>query len=161
VADLDAGDTEQARNLFSESGNETYQVQMDLDYLILLTERARADTLQEFPSDISFAIWVITIGLVVILLLGLWGYTAVSGVTQPLLVLTNAIIAIGGDQYRPELVADLKKRRNRARKLAQALDRLAQTLQNRDAALKQEVDDLRQQLFESRRKRLKISRPNA
>jgi hypothetical protein len=128
-----------------------------LEDIITLIDSDRMGAAQQFPADITFAIQGISIALIIMMLLALWGYRGISLLTQPLTDLTNAVIAIGGDHYRSELLEKVSRLRNPAGRFARALEAFAQAIEQRDGSLKQEISNLRERLYESRRSRLKIS----
>ncbi len=138
---------------------ENDELQSMLGELIAFLDADRLAAARVFPEYASFAILGASIALVATLLLALWGYRAIALLTQPVVDLTNAVIAIGGDQYRPELLGKMLKQGGPPGRFARALDAFAQAIERRDASLKQEIDSLREQLYESRRRRLKISTP--
>jgi hypothetical protein len=135
-------------------------LQFMLGDLITRLDADRINAAWLFPEDIAFALLGVSVALVAMLLLALAGYRAIAQLTQPVVDLTNAVIAVGGDQYRSELLGKLLKGSGPPGRFARALDAFAHAIDRRDASLKQEIDSLRQQLYESRRRRLKISRPN-
>jgi hypothetical protein len=138
---------------------ENGELQGMLDELIADLDADRLEAAQAFPEEISFAILGASVALVAVLLLALVGYRAITLLTEPVVDLTNAVVAIGGDQYRPELLGRMLKQGGPPGRFARALDAFAQAIERRDASLKQEIDGLREQLYESRRRRLKISTP--
>jgi hypothetical protein len=113
-----------------------------------------------FPESAASALLGAGAALIAMLLLALIGYQAIARLTRPVVDLANAVTAIGGDRYRPELLGGLLKSSGSAGRFARALDSFARDLEQRDASLKAEIDELRAQLYESRRRRLKISAPN-
>lgn len=92
-------------------------------------------------------------------LLALWAFVAVSGFTAPLLAVSSAFAAIGGRRYRPEMLADVRRRRG-LRNLARACDELSETLTQRRQNLQHETEALREQLYETRRSKLDIIETN-
>ena len=139
---------------------ENGEMQGMLDELIADLDADRLEAAQAFPEEISFAILGAGAALIAVLLLALVGYRSITLLTEPVVDLTNAVIAIGGDQYRPELLGRMLKQGGPPGRFARALDAFAQAIERRDASLKQEIDGLREQLYESRRRRLKISTPD-
>jgi hypothetical protein len=89
------------------------------------------------------------------LLFALLGYQAIASAVRPLSHLRNTITTIGGDVYRTSKTLA----GGAAGGLAKALEELARAEQVRNQNAKQEVEDLRQALYESRRRRLKIYQP--
>lgn len=140
--------------------DENEELQWILSELIASLNADRLYAVRVFPTDVAFALLGASVALVAMLLLALGGYHAIAQLTRPVVDLTNAVIAVGGDRYRPELLGRLLKKGGPAGRFARALDAFAQALEVRDASLKTEIDDLREQLYESRRRRLKISSPN-
>lgn len=159
VQSYESGDVDAAFDGLFWLDEENYELQWRLDELVSNLDTDRLDAALLFPEDIAFALGGASIALVALLLLALAGYRAISTLTQPAADLTNAVIAIGGDRYRPELLGDLLKKGGPAGRFARALDAFARAIDERDASLKTEIAGLREQLYESRRRRLKISGP--
>ncbi|MBN1138608.1 MAG: hypothetical protein JXM73_18625 [Anaerolineae bacterium] len=160
VEAYDSGDVDAAVDGVFGLQDEHEDLQWLLADLIASLDAYRLYTAWLFPQDVAFALLGTAIALVAMLLLALVGYHAIARLTRPVVDLTNAVIAIGGDRYRSGLVDSLLKRGGPAGGFARALDAFAGALDARDEALKQEIDDLREELYESRRRRLKISGPN-
>jgi hypothetical protein len=137
----------------------------DLDFaqrdMVIEVEQGRLEAKRDFPEDINDSILIATGGLALSLVLALVGFQLIAAAVRPLGTLRNAITAIAGDQYRPESISGLLKARGPAGKLARALDHLSTAVQQRDSGLKAETERLRQALYESRRRRLKIYHPEA
>lgn len=155
----ESGDADAAIEGIATIQEENDELQSMLSLLIASLDADRLEAAQAFPEGTSFTILGASVALVATLLLALWGYRAIARLTQPVVDLTNAVIAIGGDQYRPELLGKTLKQGGPPGRFARALDAFAQAIERRDASLKQEIDSLREQLYESRRRRLKISAP--
>jgi hypothetical protein len=160
VAAYQADDLPETERLTPLSMEQHNAIRDTLVELVTNLEAERVGFLQTFPEDITFTIQWNTIALSVLLLLALLGYRTIAGITQPLLNIYNAVMAIGGDQYRPEMLAETTRHRGLVGRFAHDLDHFAKAAEMRDSALKQEVATLRQQLYESRRKRLKLTRPS-
>lgn len=161
VQTLQPGDLAEDDDAIAVAEEENYQLQDMLEELIVRIDADRLATTETLPLDVSRAIQGISLALVGILLLALWGYRAVALLAQPVADLTNAVIAVGGDRYRPELLQKTRQQGGVTGRFARALDAFAQAIEQRDASLKQKVHDLREQLYESRRSRLKIHVPNS
>lgn len=151
------GDVEEATADITAVMEDNRDLQAMLDELIVRVDADRLEAAEGLPQDLSRAILGIGLALVAMLLLALWGYRALASLTQPVTDLTNAVIAVGGDQVRPELLDRLLRQGGPAGRLARALAAFAQAIDARDAALKQDIHRLRDQLVESRRRRLKLS----
>lgn len=151
-----AGDTQTGGNLVETLQDENDTLDYDLRQMVGDVERDRKNAYRAFPEDINQSIYIATGGLIATLLLALVGYQLISSAVRPLKSLRNTITAMEGDQYRSEMQADLLKKGGPAGELARALDKLAQGIQQQDAGLKTEVERLRQALYESRRRRLKV-----
>ncbi|MBN1658407.1 MAG: hypothetical protein JXA93_08410 [Anaerolineae bacterium] len=128
-----------------------------LESMIGNLDAARLEAALVFPEEIAFALLGASVALVALLVLALAGYRAIAQLGQPLVDLTNTVVAIGGDRYRPELPGALLKSGGPAGRFARALDAFAREIEGRDASLKKEIDDLCERLYESRRRRLKIT----
>jgi hypothetical protein len=140
-----------------EKDNQTLNSQ--LSDLIISVEQDRLAALQDFPENLNRGITFAVIGLAFCLILALLGYQVIAATVRPLRGLRNMITAIGGDRYRPEMQGALLKNRGPVGNLARALDQLARSEQDRTAGIKQETERLRQELYESRRRRLKVFHP--
>lgn len=123
--------------------------------IVIGVEQDRLDALGDFPDNANASILIIALALAATLLFALLGYQAIASAVRPLSHLRNTITTIGGDVYRTsESVTG-----GAAGSLAKALEELARAEQARNQNAKQEVEDLRQALYESRRRRLKIYQP--
>lgn len=136
-----------------EENNETLTFM--LRSIIIGVEQDRQHALSDFPEDANGSLLMIVFALTATLFLALLGYQAIAMAVRPLSHLRNTITSIGGDVHRPgqPLAGGV------AGNLARALEELALAEQSRNQAAKQEIEDLRQALYESRRRRLKITQP--
>jgi hypothetical protein len=136
-----------------EENNETLTFM--LRSIIIGVDQDRQRALSDFPEDVNGSLWMIVMALAAMLFLALLGYQAIAMAVRPLSHLRNTITSIGGDVHRPgqPLAGGV------AGNLARALEELAKAEQSRNQAAKQEIEDLRQSLYESRRRRLKITQP--
>jgi hypothetical protein len=123
--------------------------------IITTVDQDRQTALADFPDDITGSIIIIVLALVVTFILALFGYQAIASAVRPLIHLQNTLTTIGGDVYRPGATPAT----GASSQLAKALDALAQAEQARNQAAKQEIEKLRQELYESRRRRLRIYQP--
>lgn len=153
---LKSGNEAEAVSAMQQFEESQQTLDLQLRSLILAAEHDRLAALREFPSDIDASVSMAAIGLALCLILALFGYQIIATTVQPLRYLRNVITAIGGDQYHPEMQKDLLKKSNSAGDLARALDQLARGEQARNEGRKQEIERLRQELYESRRQRLKV-----
>jgi hypothetical protein len=160
VQTYQAGQVDAAISGIVDIQEQNDELQGILDELIASLDADRLYAAGVFPEDIAFALLGTGIALIAMLLLALVGYRAIAQLSHPVVEVTNAVIAIGGDRYRPELLGKLLKKGGPAGRFARALDAFARAIDARDAAFKIEIDNLREQLYESRRRRLKISGPN-
>ena len=154
------GDYETAYQLMDTAQEQNAGLQDMLKQMIFFLDADRMQASQAFPQDISTAIWGTGFALISLLLMALWGFRAINQLLQPVVDLTNAVVAIGGDQYHPNLLAKILSQGSPVGRFARDLDKFAKTIEQRDAALKQEVASLRQQFYEARRRRLKIATPS-
>jgi hypothetical protein len=137
----------------------------DLDFaqrdMVIEVEQGRLEAKRDFPEDINESILIATGGLALSLVLALVGFQLIAAAVRPLGTLRNAVTAIAGDQYRPEMLSGRLKARGPAGQRARARGHLSAAVQQRDSGLKAETERLRQALYESRRRRLKIYHPEA
>ncbi len=161
VTDYASGDQASAQTGMELAEEQVAGLQDLLAELVAGVDAGRAEAAQALSQEITLAIQMISAAVVATMLLALLAYRAASRLTEPLFDLTNAVIAAGGDQYRPELTAEVIRQGGQAGRFARALDAFASTIERRHAGEKQEIARLRQELYESRRRRMKIARPGA
>jgi hypothetical protein len=154
-SDLEAGKTE-VGSVNEQIEQDNQMMNSQLADLITSIEQDRLAAQQAFPEDVNQKVIFTVIGLTFCLILALVGYQTIAATVRPLRGLRNMITAIGGDQYRPETQSSLLKKGGEAGNLARALDQLARGEQVRTASSHEEIERLRQELYESRRKRLKV-----
>lgn len=143
--------------LITQLQEENMALKYTLHQITILLKQGWLDIQSELPASLNVLILLISAMLVVLLFTGLAGYLLVSARLRPINQLTNAITAIGGDRYQDEMLATLANRHDAAGRLARALAAFAHHLEEKTAGQKEEVRQLRQALFESRRRRLKVS----
>lgn len=156
---FDGGDDELAVATIDRLQDENQALNDQLDTMMAMVNLDRQFSQDEYPFEANTIIWGLCLALIAMLLLALWGYQRIAYTTEPLNTLASAVTAIGGGQYRTSLLARLMKRNDAAGSCARKLDELAAGLAQRSAARREEIERLRQTLYESRRRRLKISRP--
>lgn len=152
---FDEADEESLLVLVGELEADNENLQNILQKIIIDVEQGRQSALAEFPAESNISILILVVTLAVILLLALVGYQSVASAVRPISHLRNKIALIAGDVYRPG--ASLIH--GAAGNLSKALEELASAEQIRNQTAKQEIEDLRQALYESRRRRLKIYQP--
>jgi hypothetical protein len=155
VSEFDEMDDEEWSDALIELEENQEILNWQLSTLTIVVEQDRQRALADFPDDADTNILIIVTGLAFTLLLALTGYQIIAVTVHPLRHLRNTITTIGGDVYRPG--SNLPK--GTAGRLAKTLDELAQAEQIRNQKAKHEIEDLRQELYESRRRRLKIIQP--
>lgn len=133
-----------------EENQEMLNLQMREIMISIEQDRQRA--LADFPEDADASIFIIVVAMTFTLIFALIGYQLIAGAVQPLGTLRNIITSIAGDIYRPG--SNLPQ--GTSANLTNALQELAEAEQTRNQNSKQEIETLRQQLYESRRRRLKI-----
>ena len=156
VAAYDAGDWEQVDALYAANREQSQAVLGSLDSLVVMLERERDTAVSQFPADLGFTVQGIIIGMVATMLLALWGYRQINSLTAPLFGLHDAASAIGADTFRSEIVASARGSGRQTARLALAFESLAQVVRQRDAGLKKQVADFKQELIQSRRARLRL-----
>jgi nitrate/nitrite-specific signal transduction histidine kinase len=80
-----------------------------------------------------------------------------SNVTQPLLQITNAVLAIGGGNYRDDMLEKIRDLNNGLGGLANAINKMAEAAGQREAALKHEIKSLENELHATRRRKLVLT----
>lgn len=137
-----------------EDDNETL-VSM-LRAIIIVVEQDRLNALSDFPDDANASILILALAMAATLLLALLGYQAIAGAVRPLNRLRNRMTAIAGDREYP----GGPRAGPETAGLSGALSALARAEHLRNQNAKQEVEELRQALYQSRRRRLKIYQPD-
>lgn len=127
-----------------------------LGNLIIPIEHDRLLALQDFPEDANLSILHLVISMALCLILALIGYQVIASTVRPLRHMNNTITAIAGDMYHP---GASPKGNAISSGLSKALEELARAEQARNENIKKEIEELRQSLYESRRRRLKIHQP--
>jgi nitrate/nitrite-specific signal transduction histidine kinase len=145
---------EASTDLVETMSDDEHAINADMDALVFdaraALTRARGDL--NWAREIALAI-AITV-LVLFPLLAVWAYFLASRFTEPMLQIDNAVMAAGGKTYRESLVAGALRRRDGIGQLARAVDSMAQSLGAQNAALEQEIAQSRQQLNDTRRRKL-------
>jgi hypothetical protein len=152
-------DLTDARDRADDLQGENTELSAALANIIYDVDRIQQQTQKQFPAEANTAITATAISLVGVLLLALVGYQRIGAAVDPLNALTNAIMAIGGGQYRDSLLAGLMKRLGPAGDCARSLDGLAKGLTTRSAGQNHEVGRLKEVLLKSRKRRLKVAQP--
>ena len=94
------------------------------------------------------------IGLIIFPLLAIWAFLLASRITHPILLMTNAIVAIEGNHYRPEYLGTIINHRDRLGLLARDLDQMATAISAREASLEEEIKNLREELQDVRQRKI-------
>lgn len=151
-------DDEQINDLFWQSSDELDSLSFSLNLLIRQIEVIRQEQVQAVSVEVSESLVTFSAAIVITLALSLWAYGLLASYAEPVLALRNAINAIYGSRFRPEILGKLIKQPGPAGDAARALNSLAAQLDAAQAGERQELENARQALYESRRKRLRIHR---
>jgi hypothetical protein len=158
VAAASAGNGDESARLQELSASQMAQMHQQLANLMHGARSTLADASEQARLQGQRSIMSSVIALVLLPLLAIWAFLAAGRITQPVLTLTNAVVAIEGDQYRPGLLAETIDRRDSLGRLAQAVDEMAQAIETREQALETEIAELREELYQvRRRKRLPLA----
>lgn len=133
------------------------ELNQQLDDLVFDAEVALDEQVALSSRAIQRAILIGLIGLILFPLLAVWAFLIASRITQPLLSLSNAVMAAGGGHYRDELLDEVLDRRDSLGRLARAVDEMAEALHGRERAQQEEIDRLRKQLHETQRHKLVLT----
>jgi CHASE3 domain sensor protein len=154
AAAIASGDPEQARGRQDELAAEQEQMREQVQDLLYEVETALGLSVRQIDHRIQSAFLAGITSLIELPLLVLWAFAAVGRGTQPILVLTNATVAIEGGQFNPEHLADVRERRDELGRLARAMEQMAHTVEQRHEQLREKVAELRAQRYEARRRKL-------
>jgi len=147
------GDWEQVEQLQRTSFTQTALMHKQIDDLLFESESALNQAIEQAVQTATESIVTGTIGLILLPILAVWAFLVASNITQPLLALSNAVTAIAGDQFRSDLLLDVSERPDGLGRLAQSVEHLAQLVHDREVALGQKISILREQLYETKRRR--------
>jgi len=86
-------------------------------------------------------------------LLAYWAFIMAGQITHPILNLTNAVVAIQGENLLPGSLDSIVERKDSLGQLALDLEALSGVLNSRHRALENELEDLQQQIKDQRRRR--------
>lgn len=148
-----ADNWDEVNRLTETTDSQTATMDKQVDDLLFKVETALTRAEQQTNQQAQQLILVGVISLVILPLLAIWAFAIAGRITQPVLTLTNAVIAVEGNQFRPDLLADAIDRGGRLGRLAQTVERMAQTIKSREEALQHDVEELREQLYETRRRK--------
>lgn len=158
LAAIEAGNDDETYAALDELESQSVDLNDALKTLIVSVEQDRLAAFAAFPAEANEGILYNSIGIAVCLLLALIGYRVIASMVHPLRQVRNILTSIAGDQYRASSYRDLLAQGGPGGNLARMLDQLAQQEQAHNAGSKQEIERLRQELYESRRRRLKLYR---
>jgi nitrogen fixation/metabolism regulation signal transduction histidine kinase len=148
-----AGDWSKVEDLQEISAREIAAMDKQFNALILEAEIAIMRAIEKSIEGVQRAILAAAISLMLLPILAVWAFVIASRLTQPILTLANAVVAIAGNQFRSEHLRGVSDRNDDLGRLSQTLERLAETIKNREQALGQEMRELREQLYEARRRK--------
>ena len=89
-------DIDTAQEYLAESEIDNADLQTLLTDIIADIDADRLEATRQFPSAMAAAIQSASIALIIMMLLALAGYRGMALLTQPLINLTNAVVAAGG-----------------------------------------------------------------
>jgi methyl-accepting chemotaxis protein len=153
VTAANAGDGEKSAQLQELSASQMAQMHEQLANLMHAAKSTLADASEQARIQGRRSIMSNVIALMLLPLLAIWAFLVAGRITQPVLTLTNAVVAIEGDQYRPEILAETGDRRDSLGQLARAVDEMAQAIETREQALETEITELREELYQVRRRK--------
>ena len=146
--------TEVSLNETASISEEVFQVMEDLAFY---GEAALHQEALEIEALVAQTLLVGVGGLVLLPILGIAAYLLTSRITHPFLVLNNAMLAVRGGIYRPDLLGVLPFRKDSFGRLAVVLSERAEAIAAEEAALAQELAGLENRLREKRRRRLVVT----
>lgn len=93
-------------------------------------------------------------GMILFPFLSIWAYFIASRLTNPLLGITNAIMAAGGSHYNSDMLEETIHRPDGIGELSQAVDAMVAAAEERENHLKAELLELTAELREDRKHKL-------
>jgi hypothetical protein len=148
-----SGNKQEADRLEEIVRSEDQAMRQKMQTLSFLVEGNWQADLQEFTGRARNALIIAILGLVLLIILTTWAIYLAGKLTDPLLALTNAVVAIGGGHFRSEMVADVAGRGDALGHFARRLEDLSDVLKKRDDLLENEISDMKQQLYQQRRRK--------
>jgi len=148
--------------------------QLDLEVIdqVLLAEEGIDQQLEDmvFEAEVAMEEEAITvgvqnqratmmglIGLILFPMLAVWAFLVASRITQPLLTLTNAVVAASGGHYREDLLGETLDRHDGLGKLARAVHLMATAVSEREQQLEVQVRQTIAEMHSARRKKLVLT----
>lgn len=158
ITAFQAGDRDEAVTLSLTVSDEKFERVHDLvEDLVFYSQAHLLEEIQKADHLVRNAIFTGVIGLLIFPFLAVLAYLNTSRVTQPFLVLINTVLSIKGGRFRPELLGTLPDRFGIFGMLARTLTHTAQQIQESEDILLGEITTLKEQLQESRQKKLVIT----
>ncbi|MBN1661533.1 MAG: hypothetical protein JXA93_24280 [Anaerolineae bacterium] len=148
-----AGDTDELARLEERSATQMALMHAQIADLIHGANGALGEAMEEARLQAKQSVMGSVVALVLLPLLAVWAFLVAGRTTPRVLALTNAVVAIEGNQYRPELLAEAGDRRDRLGQLARAVDDMARAITHRERALEAEIAELREDLYQARRRK--------
>jgi hypothetical protein len=152
-----AGDDETVERLRHSSASGTAELIEHVTSLVFMERMALTAGMEQVRQRVTMAVVSGVGSLVVLPLLAVAAFGIAGRMARPILALSTALTALGGGQYRPELLAETVRRRDRWGELARAIEALAAETSAQEVALRQEVEELRKDLHASRRRKIVFS----
>jgi methyl-accepting chemotaxis protein len=155
-----AGNREEAIRLSTEVSNKKLErVNEQVEDMVFHGETVLQSEVEEVDREIRTSIFTGVFGLILFPVLAVWAFVISTRMTMPFLTLTNAASAIAGNRFRPELLGNLTERQDGLGLLARSLEKTAYQMQARHSTMQLEVEQLADQLQDTKARRLVSSIP--
>ena len=145
-------------NLLEDSSNQKHAIQDQLATIQLNLDQELEMALKQSKISVQNAILFGIIALFLLTLLSVLVFIRSGYITKPILHLTNAVVALRGNQFRPELLMDVSKRGDRLSRVALEFNKLAEEIRIEETQLDEDIQSLREELTRARRNKM-IQKP--
>ena len=152
-----AGDDETVERLRQSSVSGTAELIEHVTSLVFIEQMALTAGMEQVRQRVTTAVVFGVGSLVVLPLLAAAAFGSASRMARPILASSTALTALGGGQFRPQLLEETVRRRDRWGELARSIEALAADTSAQEMALQQEVEDLRKDVHASRRRKIVFS----
>lgn len=154
VEEVEADNTARLDELQNHSDELKRRMVEMLDNQLTATRYDQELAAAQHDDNVQQAILAGVLCLIFLPMLAVWAFVHAGKQISPLLNLTNAVIAIDGNQYRHAILNNLDARHDRIGEFAAALDHLSAVVKCKEDEIEKNIEEKGEQLFRLRRRGL-------
>jgi len=147
-------DPQQSMRTLVDARQQADEMTTIIDNLKMKIEARAAPLEQAFRTQNIINIQAGILLLVLMPILAAGAYLSTGNINQPILDLINAAVALDGGQFRPELLEQVRHRRDAIGQMARTMLSTCATLQQQERTLDDRITALRTELHEERQQKL-------